>query len=80
MKQLGIPMSTAVDMFLNQIALVGGIPFPVVLPKAPPAVNADLMSEEALSAKLKQGVADAEEGRTQLASEAFRAHRSSRAE
>ena len=27
LKQLGIPMSTAMDMYLNQIALVGGIPF-----------------------------------------------------
>lgn len=32
--RLGIPMSTAVDMFLNQIVLVGGIPFSVTLPKA----------------------------------------------
>jgi addiction module RelB/DinJ family antitoxin len=24
LKQLGIPMSTAIDMYLNQIALVGG--------------------------------------------------------
>ena len=80
LKQLGIPMSTAIDMFLNQIALVGGIPFPVVLPKAPPAVNADLMTEEALREKLKQGAADAEAGRTQPAREAFRAHRSRRTE
>ena len=41
LKQLGIPMSTAMDMYLNQIALVGGIPFPVTLPKAPSSVNAD---------------------------------------
>jgi len=30
LKQLGIPMSTAMDMYLNQIALVDGIPFPVL--------------------------------------------------
>lgn len=30
--RLGIPLSTAVDMFLNQIVLVGGIPFSVTLP------------------------------------------------
>lgn len=78
LKQLGIPMSTAVDMFLNQIALVGGIPFPVVLPKAPPSVNADGMSNKELAEKLKQGAADANEGRTRNAREAFQAHRSSR--
>ena len=27
LKQLGIPMSTAIDMYLNQIALVGGDSF-----------------------------------------------------
>ena len=35
LKQLGIPMSVAMDMYLNQIALVGGIPFTVTLPKVP---------------------------------------------
>lgn len=39
--QLGIPMSTAIDMYLNQISLTGGIPFAVTLPKTFPAVNAD---------------------------------------
>ena len=33
--QLGVPMSTAIDMYLNQIYLTGGIPFTVTLPKAP---------------------------------------------
>ena len=80
LKQLGIPMSTAVDMYLNQIALVGGIPFPVLLPKGPPAIDADRMTEEALTEKLLRGVADADEGRTQPAREAFRDHRSRREE
>ena len=31
--QLGIPMATAIDMYLKQISLVGGIPFSIVLPK-----------------------------------------------
>ena len=33
LSRLGIPMSTAVDMFLNQVVLVGGIPFSVTVPK-----------------------------------------------
>ena len=32
--RLGIPMATAIDMYLKQISLVGGIPFSIVLPKA----------------------------------------------
>ena len=34
LKQLGIPMATAIDMYLRQITLTGGIPFPLSLPKA----------------------------------------------
>ena len=78
LKQLGIPMSIAMDMYLNQIALVGGIPFPVTLPKAPLSVNADIMSDEELVAKLNRGIADADEGRARHASEAFQEHRSKR--
>lgn len=63
LRRLGIPMSTAIDMYLNQIALVGGIPFSVTLPKAPPALNADMMSDDELHAKLAKGLADAQEGR-----------------
>lgn len=33
LKRLGVPMATAVDMYLRQIALTGGIPFSVTLPK-----------------------------------------------
>lgn len=33
LNRLGIPMSTAVDMFLHQVVLVGGIPFDVMLPQ-----------------------------------------------
>lgn len=71
LRQLGIPMSTAVDMFLRQITLSGGIPFPVTLPKAPAAVNADQMTAEELHEKLRKGLEDAEAGRTREARRAF---------
>jgi len=73
LRQLGIPMSTAVDMYLRQITLVGGIPFSVTLPKAPPAVNADIMSNEELHAKLQKGLEDVDAGRVQDAAKAFEA-------
>ena len=44
LSQLGIPMSTVINMYLNQISLTGGIPFPVSLPKAPVSVSADAMT------------------------------------
>ena len=49
-------------MYLNQILLVGGIPFSVTLPKAPESVNADLMSQDELRRKLQKGLNDAENG------------------
>ncbi|MBQ7841502.1 MAG: type II toxin-antitoxin system RelB/DinJ family antitoxin [Lachnospiraceae bacterium] len=75
LSQLGIPMSTAIDMYLNQIALVGGIPFSVVLPKVPASVNADMMSEDELHAKLGRGYADIQDGKVQDAASAFSAFR-----
>ena len=44
--RLGIPMSTAVDMYLNQIVLVGGIPFSITLPNAPESIDTTRMNEE----------------------------------
>ena len=35
LSKLGVPMSVAIDMYLNQISLTGGIPFPVTLHKVP---------------------------------------------
>lgn len=77
LRQLGIPMSTAVDMFLSQITLVGGIPFSVTLPKAPESVNADRMSASQIHAKLRKGLEDADANRVQDAGEAFAAFRES---
>lgn len=71
LSKLGVPMSTAIDMYLNQISLTGGIPFAVTLPKVPEAINADLISAEQLHAKLQKGYSDLEEGKVQNAANAF---------
>lgn len=71
LKQLGVPMATAVDMFLRQITLTGGIPFDVSLPKVPAAINADAMTVEQLRAELMAGYEDMRQGNTQHASAAF---------
>jgi len=75
LSKLGIPMSTAIDMYLNQISLTGGIPFDVKLPKAPESVNADLMSDEELRDELQKGYDDYKAGRVQDAVTAFDAFR-----
>ena len=73
--QLGIPMATAIDMYLKQIALVGGIPFSVVLPKMANSVNADMMSVAQVHQKLEKGYADIEKGNVVDAADAFAAFR-----
>ena len=69
LSRLGIPMSTAINMYLNQIALTGGIPFPVMIPTAPPTVNADLMDDVTLNDKLMRGINDVKAGRVHDAAE-----------
>ena len=71
LSRLGVPMSTAVDMYLRQIALTGGIPFSVSLPQAPSCVNADEMTDEQLLARFREGLDDARNGHVRSASEAF---------
>lgn len=73
--QLGIPMATAIDMYLKQISLVGGIPFSVVLPKTASTVNTELMSVEEIHRKLEKGYADIEKGNVEDAVSAFTAFR-----
>ena len=71
LSQLGVPMSTAIDMYLNQISLTGGIPFSVSLPKAPVSIHADAMTTEEIHQKLEKGYNAIAAGRVQNAAEAF---------
>ena len=71
LSRLGIPMSMAIDIYLNQISLTGGIPFMVSLPKAPSEINAEEMSTKELRTKLQKGVDDIAAGRVQKASAVF---------
>lgn len=75
--RLGIPMSTAVDMFLNQIVLVGGIPFSITIPKPPIDIDVSQMTETQFHAKLQRGYEDYKSGKTQSAAEAFAKFRES---
>ena len=71
LEKLGIPMATAIDMYLKQISLVGGIPFSVVLPKTASTVDTDMMSVEEIHRKLEKGYADIEKGNVEDAASAF---------
>ncbi|HIT89493.1 MAG TPA: type II toxin-antitoxin system RelB/DinJ family antitoxin [Candidatus Merdenecus merdavium] len=78
LSQLGIPMSTAIDIYLKQISLTGGIPFTVALPKVPKEINAEAMTDTELQAKLQKGYESAIAGRTQNAAEVFKKAREKR--
>jgi addiction module RelB/DinJ family antitoxin len=75
LKRLGIPMSVAVNLYLHQISLTGGIPFTVTLPKAPRTLDAGRMTCEEINAKMTKGYAEMKAGRVQDASAAFRKFR-----
>ena len=74
---LGVPMSTAVDMFLNQIVLTGGIPFTVTLPNATQSIDTTAMSSEEIHDKIQKGYESYKEGRTKSAAKAFERFRES---
>ena len=71
LSRLGVPMSTAIDMYLNQISLTGGIPFAITLPKSPDTINAELMTAAELHTKLQKGYDDIASGNVQNAANAL---------
>ena len=67
---LGIPASSAINMFYKQIILNRGLPFEVKIPETRP-VSMDKISEEELNAELEKGYADMVAGRTKPVRQAF---------
>ena len=67
---LGIPASSAINMFYKQIILNRGLPFEVKLPTAKPVDVAEL-SEAELNAELEKGYADMLAGKTKSAKQVF---------
>ena len=65
--QLGIPMSSAVSMFLRQIVLQRGIPFEMKLPEEPVAIG--VMTKEEFDYELAKGIKDMLEGNLHSAEE-----------
>ena len=75
LKQLGIPMATAIDMYLRQISMKGGIPFAVTVTNAPAQIDADKMGNQAIHAAIADGLSDLENDHVQNAHSAFAAFR-----
>jgi addiction module RelB/DinJ family antitoxin len=67
---LGIPASSAINMFYKQIILNRGLPFEVKIPAARP-VNVAELSDAELNAELEKGYADMVAGKTKPARQVF---------
>ncbi|MDE7071490.1 MAG: type II toxin-antitoxin system RelB/DinJ family antitoxin [Clostridia bacterium] len=62
LNQLGMPMSNAIALFLQQVILQRGLPFEVKLPEEKP-VALGAMTDEQFNAIIEQGLADYENGK-----------------
>ena len=62
LNRMGISMSHAVGMFLNQVILQRGIPFAMRLPTEQPVAMASLTKEQ-FGRELQKGIEDVEHGR-----------------
>ena len=77
LSQLGMSISTAIDIYLRQISLNQGIPFTIAIPNAPKSMNTDEMTAKEIRALLQEGLDDINAGKVQDASEAFAKFRES---
>lgn len=67
---LGIPVSSAVNIFYKQIILQRGLPFDVKLPPIG-ITDASVLSEGELNSELQKGFDDVVSGKTKPAAEVF---------
>ena len=67
---LGIPASSAINMFYKQIILQGGIPFDVKISVVKPK-DINIMTEKQINLELGKGYEDVKSGRTKKAGKAF---------
>ena len=68
LSSLGIPVASAINLFLHQVVLQRGIPFDVKLPQRIP-LDYSTLSQEELDAEIKKGLDDFEAGRTMSATQ-----------
>lgn len=63
LSQLGIPMSSAINIFLRQVVLQKGLPFEVKINQNKPVAYGDLTEDE-FNYEIEKGFKDLYEGRT----------------
>lgn len=70
LSQLGLPMSNAINLFLNQVVLRRGLPFEVTLP-AGTLLALGNMTREQIDAEIKKGIDACIDGRVKPVDQAF---------
>ena len=63
LSQLGIPMASAINLFLNQIVLHKGIPFDLKLPLRMPH-DYSALSQEQFDTEIEKGIVSLNAGKT----------------
>lgn len=71
LKSLGIPPSSAIDMFYRQVILTNGLPFDVKLPEKD-LLDISSLSQDELIELINQGIKDLDKGNTKSLEEAFK--------
>ena len=70
LERLGIPVSTAINMFYRQIIQKRGLPFrPSVMPQRP--LSREEMTDEEFEARMEESFRQIENGQTELAADVF---------
>ncbi|MBR4459625.1 MAG: type II toxin-antitoxin system RelB/DinJ family antitoxin [Clostridia bacterium] len=62
LSQLGIPMSTAIEMYLRQVVIRNGLPFLPSLSGMPSGLRMDALTAEELSAQFDEGYREYQAG------------------
>ncbi|MCL2223224.1 MAG: type II toxin-antitoxin system RelB/DinJ family antitoxin [Oscillospiraceae bacterium] len=69
LNQIGLPMSSAITLFLRQVVLRRGVPFPITIPQKPKSLED--MNEDELDIKLESGWNDYQSGNVRPVEEFF---------
>lgn len=72
---LGLSMTSAITIYLKQIALKGAIPFELSLTQGPHHLNTDRMTADEIRSFLDKGIEDIETGKSMPAKEFFASFR-----
>lgn len=70
LNELGIPTSTAINMFYRQIVLWNGLPFRPAKPPVRP-IRRDEMTDEAFNARMAEGLAQAKANQSEAMEDVF---------